>query len=84
MKTDQKFCKIYLWNGDVQNVEIVGHGNLRMEDLSVADVDIGLLLRVSGILSGFLKVLKGNSWNILFWVFLFIGLGLELKYLMKL
>jgi len=57
-------------------VDFTGHGGAKMADLSVANVDIHILLKVFGILLEYLRKTKGNFWNILFWEFLFIGLGL--------
>ena len=51
-----------------------GHGNAKMADLNVANVDIHILLKVFGILLEYLRKTKGNFWNILFWVFLFRGI----------
>jgi hypothetical protein len=54
-------------------VVLTGPENAKMADLSVANVDIHILLKLFGILLEYLRKVKGNFWNILFWVFLFIG-----------
>jgi hypothetical protein len=54
-------------------VALTGHGNTKMADLNVANVDIHILLKMFDILLEHLIKKKGNFWNILLWVFLFIG-----------
>ncbi|GEM_PF-4728140 len=59
MKTHQKFYRIFVYETAMpQNVDSIGRGNAKMEDLSVAVIDIPL--RVFGILLGNLKAIKRN------------------------